>query len=803
MSERNCLHCHTPFSPTKQEPDFCCGGCRFVNQLLLGEGLDDFYKLQNGKSGRPVGDRPFEPARTDWLEGLVAREEQEDGPPSLKLRISGVTCVGCVWLIERLFLTHPGAVRASVFPATAEAEFAWERNSGALLELARELPRYGYVLEDPSQTGTPPPESRKLIPRLGLCSAFAMNTMAFSLPRYLGMENNFPYAGLFDLIALLSATFALLIGGSYFFSRAAASLQHRTIHIDLPIALGLAFAYGGSLVGWVSGEAHLLYFDFVATFTVLMLGGRYLHLAASERAQSQLQGQSAVSREVTLTDGTRKATAALASDDEFCLPSGQALPVSAILLSESRDFSLSWMTGEPDPRFFQKGSAIPAGAIPLGHEDLVLRAAEAWPESLVARLTAEENRQSSAPVVQRILKSYLVIVILVGLATGIGGVVWGLPVLVALQRMISVFIVSCPCAIGVAIPLVDRRAASAMAGIGVFIQNPALWSSLPRIRHLIFDKTGTLTLETPELANPDQVTSLPPDSQEALRILTRDSFHPLARALRGLISSPQASSGQAQHLAGLGSRVTLDGRSWTLGKPGWRGKESFDPLPTEILSCELACDGQLIATFTFRETLRPQARQALATLPPGLNLHLFSGDQKKRVHELAMAVGIPSSHAHASLGPDKKAELVRDLQPSLYLGDGMNDTLAFSVATLAGTPVADRSLLDRRSDFLFTCPGLSFLPSLFSMARWRRQTVSVILAFTITYNLAAISACVLGHMTPLAAAILMPLSSIASLLIARRSLRKQGNTFFPSPTRLIPALDLTGERSNQQKTSSC
>ena len=499
-----------------------------------------------------------------------------------------------------------------------------------------------------------------------------------------------------------------------------------------------------------------------------MLGGRYLHLAASERAQSQLQGQSAISHEVTLVDGTRKATAALAEGDEFCLDSGQALPVSGILLSATRDFSFSWMTGEPDPRFFKKGSEIPAGAVPLGNEELTLRASEAWSDSLVARLTTEENRQTSPPVVQRILKYYLATIIVIGLATGIGGVLMGQPALEALQRMISVFIVSCPCAIGVAIPLVDRRAASAMAGMGVFVQNPSLWTSLPRIRHLIFDKTGTLTLETPELIDSSQISSLPPDALEALHHLTRDSFHPLARALRPGFTSTDTPD-KARHLAGLGSQVTLEHHRWTLGKPGWRGQTSFDPLPTKVLSCELCRDGELIATFTFRETLRPRARQALAALSPKLQLHLFSGDQQKRVEALAEAVGIPATRAHASLSPDEKAERVRDLQPSLYLGDGMNDTLAFSAASLSGTPVADRSLLDRRSDFLFTCSGLSFLPSLFSMARWRRQTLAAILAFTITYNLAAVTGCVLGHMTPLAAAVLMPLSSIASLLIARRS----------------------------------
>ena len=769
MSEVPCTHCHTPFSPTERESEFCCSGCRFVNQLLLGEGLGDFYKLQAGQAGRPVGERPFEAPQTNWLESLVATGEAEESRQhTLRLRISGVTCVGCVWLIEKLFLEKEGAVRASTFPATAEAEFTWQHGSPALLELARELPKYGYILEDPASSEVRQSESRKLLPRLGLCAAFAMNTMAFSLPRYLGMDDGFEYARIFDLIALLSSTFALLLGGTYFFAKAIAAIRHRSIHIDLPIALGLALAYLGSIIGYISGDTHLLYFDFVSTFTVLMLGGRYLHLAAAERAQSQLQGQSAIATETDLSDGTRKLTKSITTADLLKIPPGQALPVAGKLLSPDGEFSLAWMTGEPEPRTIPHGASIPAGAIPLGSTPIEIEATENYADSLVARLTKQEARNNQAGSVQHILKCYLVTIIIIGLFTGIGWFLAGVAPLVALQRMISVFIISCPCAIGVAIPLVDRRAASALARIGIFIQNPGLWQALGRIRNLVFDKTGTLTLENPELIEPQAIDHLDAPARHALASLTSGSLHPLSRSLFQYLATPHSAPPQVE--AGLGVSIILDGKRWTLGKPGWRGREDFQVLDSGNLSCELACDGQPLETFRFRETLRPRALQAMTRLSKSHQLHILSGDQACRVSALAKTLGIPAENAHGAMTPEEKETLVKSLGSTLYLGDGMNDSLAFAAATVSGTPVADRSLLDRRSDFLFTCPGLAFLPSLFSMAKWRRQTVGLILAFTITYNIAAVLACVLGHMTPLAAAILMPLSSIFSLVIARRTI---------------------------------
>lgn len=743
-----------------------------MNQLLIGEGLNKFYQLQDGQIGRPVGDRPFESPNTDWLEALIERQNRNQSQYTLSLRVSGVTCVGCVWLIEKLFLVKSGAARAVIFPATAEAEFTFEKDSSALLDLALEISRYGYVLEDPNTLTNKKPESKKLLPRLGLSAAFAMNTMAFSLPRYLGMAGDFSYARLFDLIGLISSTFALLLGGSYFFSKAITAIQHRSIHIDLPIALGLALAYLGSLIGWFSGEAHLIYFDFVATFTVLMLGGRYLHLAASEHAQSQLQGQSALAREVELSDGSRKPTEAITPSDQLTINPGQALPVTARLQSCNSEFSLAWMTGEPHPRFITTGSPVPAGAIPLGDSPIQVEAEEAYCDSLVARLTRQESRHASSEHVQQILKHYLVTVIIIGLFTGVGWLVAGQEPLRALQAMISVFIISCPCAIGVAIPLVDRRASSTLTRIGVFVQNPTLWSALTRVRHLIFDKTGTLTLEHPELTNPEVLNKLPDNTLIALQALTQNSLHPLCRTLRAQIvatQNPIPEHTTTTHAA-LGTSVEIDGSRWTLGKPGWRGHEEFTPLTTDTLACELAHDGTPMATFLFHESLRPQALQALDHLSHSHQFHILSGDQADRVQEFATTLKIPAAQAHGSLSPEEKAILVQSLKPSLYLGDGMNDTLAFQAATVSGTPVADRSLLDRRSDFLFTCPGLSFLPMLFSLASWRRHTVTLVLAFTISYNIAAVTACILGHMTPLLAAILMPLSSIFSLLIAQRKI---------------------------------
>jgi Cu2+-exporting ATPase len=766
-----CSHCGTGFSPGTPDEKFCCRGCEFVHQMIHDEGFDQFYALKGDRLGQPVQDRPFRPTQLGWLDPLLTRAAEEarteEKPAHATLHLSGLTCIGCVWLVEKLFLRHPGALRSNVFPATAEIELTWEPESDPITALAKELPNFGYALSPLDASRPRQRESRQLLTRLGLCGAFALNAMGFTLPRYLGMKDDFAFAHIFELIALLSATFSLLLGGTYFFRKSFASLRQRTLHIDLPISLGLLLAYAGSLTGWLLGAHELLYFDFVATFTFLMLGGRYLHLAAAEKAQSSLQGQSALPESIALNDGTQKTTRSLTSGDEFRLDPGECLPVASFLCSQDADFSLAWMTGEPEPQTFGLGRRVPSGALNLSQSPVTVRADEAFEDSLAAGLAHTTGREESSPLLGRILKIYLVAVLVLGTA---GGVFWlQSGVVPALQVVLAVFVVSCPCALGVAIPLADRRAALSLQKRGVFVQNPALWSAFQRLRHLVLDKTGTLTLERPTLQNPTVLHALSPDTQNILSTLTGQSLHPLSRTLHEslaplLTNKPLFPNTSVHETPGQGLSLEHDGHVWFLGKPRPADRLTASSGPATALYR----GDELIAQFLFEETTRPEVLPALHALSKTWKLtpHILSGDRQERVTSLAHELGIDLHHAHGELTPEEKAALVRTLPGTLYLGDGANDSLAFDEAAVSGSPAADRSLLDRKADFLFTHPGLGFLPALIQTAQWRHRTVRRILAFAITYNLVAVSLCLAGHMSPLLAAVLMPLSSLASLALA-------------------------------------
>ena len=770
-----CIHCQTPLDPSQKDSGFCCTGCEFVYQLIHNQGLEQFYDLKKEDSSSPLRDQPFQQYDFSWLRDTIHSYE-EDAPDAVSTEfdgsLQGISCIGCVWLVEKLFLRHPGAIRCDLVPTTGAIHLTWERNRLDILEFAQELQQFGYLLGPPRSNQQQSGEFKLLGGKLGICGAFAMNAMVFSLPRYLDMPPDYEFAGIFNLVTFISATLAMLVGGSWFIKRAVQGVRARIIHMDLPIALGVSLAYLGSLFGWLAGHESLMYFDFVAIFIFLMLGGRWLQTAAVERNRNRLLEQTPVPLSVHNTDdGQPVEICDIQEGLGYRLPAGQTAPVASVVTSGSADFSLEWINGEPDPVHRSSGMQIPAGAINLSDGHAILTAEENWKDSMLAKLIRPGEATARSPIMEKILRYYLSAVIILGLGGGLAWLIAGMPIAAAIQVTISVFVISCPCALGVALPLADELATGRMRTLGVFIRRPAFWSRIRQIKTIFFDKTGTLTLELPQLADTKALDTLDDRNASALAHLCAGSLHPLSRSLmralgiRGQTLLSQISADKPEELPGLGTRFhDTDGHRYSLGKCGWDGKNTAEHQATHP-GCELRCDGALIASFEFHESLRPETQETLQQLTHH-NPHILSGDHPDRAKQIAKLLGINPSQVHAGLTPDEKATLVQEIDSSgsLYLGDGANDSLAFDQAFMTGA-VAGRGLLEAKADFYFLSNGLQFLPKMFKLAQKHTLAIKCVFTFSLSYNIVAVAICLSGNMNPLLAAILMPLSSIISLAI--------------------------------------
>ena len=779
-----CQHCGTPFHP-KEGEEFCCRGCYYVAQVLEDSELTRFYDLKGEKTVPPVGSKVFQDCATEWLEAIQIDVEQDSTSNlcTTDLRIEGISCLGCVWLIEAIFKRQTGASKIRIDPRTCSLGIFWIRNSFDLSGFANELQQIGYRLAPKSADDTESNATHQLTSRLGICGFFLMNTMLFTLPGYLGMGGDFFLAPMFTLLGALFASLSLIVGGGYFISRAWQALKTRVIHIDLPIAAGLLAAYGGSLVGCVSGYTSLIYFDFVATFVFLMLVGRWLQEFALSRNRAHLQKQHLGPKNVTMIggamDGQRLSVERVINGQEYCVEPGEINPVAADLIDPEGTLSLEWINGEAEPVVWSNEKPAPAGAINVGLHALRFRAREAWGESLLANLLQRPTDGFHNQRLQTILKTYIGLVLCMAL---IGAIAWFVctgDVLKATQVLISILVVSCPCALGVALPMCDEFATARLRRTGLFIKSADIWERLHQVNTVVFDKTGTLTMDTPRLNNPAAIRELDPLSCQALFALVEHNVHPVARSLREALMAyhihivrnlPQEIlTADICETIGQGvSWTDRGGNCWTLGKPLWQTNNSKRPQPNNAHSV-LRQNGLLVAAFEFVEDVRDDARAAVDSLRiRKMGTAILSGDLNYRVSKIAQGLGLDKKSVKAECTPFDKANWIERHAPgsALMIGDGANDSLAFDKAICRGTPVVDRSILEASADFFFFGRSLRSLPALFTTASARRRTVSTVFITAVSYNLAAVGLCLAGLMHPLLAAILMPLSSIATLAIS-------------------------------------
>jgi Cu2+-exporting ATPase len=764
-----CLHCGAPLAdPRLAQAGFCCSGCAYVHRLVHEHGLDAYYRIKDPVTV-PADAAVFQPRDYAWLSAAQGEAERTcaDRLPELLLDIQGVSCAGCVWLIERLFLQEAGSREIVVNAQLGSVHLRWFAGVFDAAAWARHLQAFGYLVgpagEKPAEL-----ESTGLVKRIGLCSAFALNVMLFALPAYFGMRPDFEYAGLFRLLSLLFATLSVLVGGTYFVGRAVRALRTGVMHIDLPIAMGIVGAFGASLAGWLFGMSRFFYPDFVATFILLMLVGRWAQVSAVERNRQRLLRQQPVPSRIRLASGGDVPRDRLEAGQVMLVASGETVPVEARLEDGAAAFSLASINGEADSRVFELGKSVPAGAINLDRADAKLRALQPWSRSLLAQLLAPAQRAGFRHrILERIIRGYVIGIVAAAALAGI----WWWHATHDLGRAgasaIAVLVVSCPCAIGLALPLADEIATAALRRRGVFVRENDLWSKLGRVRMIIFDKTGTLTLENPVLTNPESLHSLAEGDRQALLTLVQGNLHPVGRCLQeNLLAGWTGATleGALDEEVGFGVRLG----PWSLGRAGWR---DCGPAGPETV---FAHDGVLIARFSFADSVRPGVADELAELERrGHGVYVLSGDRREKVESLALELGLPLSHAIGELSPEQKAIWIENHAPdnALMLGDGANDSLAFDRALCRGTPVIHRGILETKADFYYLRRGIGGIRDLLATDLTRRRVQRAIIVFSVAYNVGAAGFAFAGLVNPLVAAVVMPASSLVSLAIVTLGMR--------------------------------
>lgn len=758
-----CEHCGTRFSPIKAQEKFCCSGCEYVYRIIHDESLERFYDLR-GDVSRPVGSSVFENQDYPWLAALVEAAESKGPVATLSLALEGISCVGCVWLIDRVFAEAKGGVSCRVNVQYGTIDMEWEAGRFDVFGFAARIKQFGYRICPARETGES--ESRKVVWKLGLSGAFALNGMLYTLPGYLGMESDFLVASHFDWLSSIFATLSMLFCGSYFIAKAAKAAVQGIAHLDLPISIGIVFAYLISWYGVLKEDEHLVYFDFVSTFVFLMLVGRWLQVVAIERNRNRLADIQLDAPEVEIesSNGSRIKTRAdqIKAGEFYWLPSGQRVPVRSTLLSERASLGMDWISGESESRIVEVGGEAPSGAELENQFSVRLEAREEWSQSLLSKLSTRGTRSLERDLVaQKWIFRYLVVAFAVAVLGGLGWFALG-DLSSGLKVFISVLVVSCPCALGIAWPFGDEIALARLKQQGVFVTTHSLWNRLSRIRRVVFDKTGTLTRSSLALVNPSSLDDLSLDELSVLSTLCSKSRHPISNTIRERLMAKGlfnvlSEEGLSERV-GYGVEFKRAGQVWRLGKATWSGRSGEGTV--------FSLDGEMLVDLRFEDLPLPDSSREIKELArEGLSLAILSGDREEKAQRIGRTLGLGEESVFGNLLPEEKAAWIESNggDRTLMVGDGANDTLAFQSALCSGAPANEQGIVAEKADFHYLGNGIGGIRCLLEIGRQRRRAVLGLVGFAVAYNIFAVGLSLMGWVTPLVAAILMPLSSIVSL----------------------------------------
>ncbi len=699
--------------------------------------------------------------------------------PTLELLVKGARCAACLGKIERETAALPGVASARLNLTSGKLVVGFRSLAAADPGLVvANLERLGYPATpyDPGQAAEAMDrEGRRLILCLAVAAFGAMNTMMFSVPLWAGLfgqELGPATRVVMQWWCALVATPCVLFAGQPFFESAWRSLKARRANMDVPISIGvlltLAISFSETLL-----HGRDTYFDAAVSLLFLLLIGRWLDHQLRLRARSaasDLLALQAATAAVVGSDGAehRKPIAEVAVGDVIIVRPGERIPVDALVQSGSSEIDNALLTGESAPVALRPGQVCRAGALNLSGL-LRLQALARSEDSAVAAIArlVEAGAQSKSKYVRladRAAAIYVPVVHTAALLTFAGGWLVGLGPREALLRAVAVLIITCPCALGLAVPAVQISASARLFRRGVLVKSGAALERLAEVDHVVFDKTGVLTEGRPRLID---------TRAQAIALaapLARASSHPLARALAAA-AGPGPRAEQIVEHAGLGVEGLIDGRRARLGRAEFVGAENRGGRETEFW---FGVDGEPPVRFRFSDQLRPDAAATVAALRArGLTVEILSGDVPLSVAMAAEDVEVASWRA--ALTPADKADAVAALQAAgrrvLMVGDGLNDAAALARAHAAMAPGTALDASQNAADLVFSGEGLWAVVDAIDTARQARRLALQNFGFAALYNLIAAPAAMLGLVNPFLAALAM---SGSSLIVTLNALRLRG-----------------------------
>lgn len=794
-----CAHCGLEVPRGLLEPgaerQFCCNGCRTVFDVIHGHGLGKYYELARDTSAGPRPASPTQRSYSDFDDPTFIRDwcrTLAGGRLEIDLYLENVHCVACVWLVEKLPLKIPGVEACELDIGRSRARLRWHPEHTPLSAVARFLDSLGYPAHPwrgSRMDEIHKAEDRRLLIRIAVAGAAAGNVMliAFSLygGHFSGMDDSFRMY--FRWVSLLLTTPSVVWSGLEFYRGAWASLKARTLHMDLPITIGIGAGFLWGTWNTLTNRGEI-YFDTLTVLIFLLLCGRWIvrrqQRSAADATELLYSLTPAVARRITGEGAEAPVVeiplSALRVQDRVEVRAGDTVPADGQVEEGHSRLDLSLLTGESVPTEVQPGAAVFAGTLNVDGR-LVIRVLRSGEDTRLGRLMQEIEHAASrrAPIVQlanRISGWFVAAVLTLAVLTF--GLWVHAGITIALDNAIALLIVTCPCALGMATPLAVGMALGRAARRGILVRGADVIERLHKGGELVLDKTGTLTegqLGVVRILGDAGVLPW-------VAALERNSAHPVARAFtRACGEDHLPAAMEVQQAGGRGISGVVEGHTVLAGSLSHLKESGLEPdaalaeglpalLADALTPIAVAVDGRIVAVFGLGDRLRSDAAETLERLRRrGWKPRILSGDHPAVVQAIGRQLGLAPEQCRGAVSPEGKLHTVEDLArrgPVMMVGDGVNDAAALAAATVGVSVRGGAEASLAAADVYLSRPGLLPLAELVQGAGGTVRTIQLNLAFSLAYNLVGAGLAMAGILNPLLAAVLMPVSSITVVLIS-------------------------------------
>ena len=709
----------------------------------------------------------------------LASRALDGGCRQTDLSVPSVHCAGCIQAIEAALAKLENIDSARVNLSTKRVSVRWRGEQvppffAALSRLGYQAHLFDPEIQEKDRTLS------ELIRAVAVAGFAAGNIMLLSVSVWSGAEG--ATRDLFHWLSALIAIPALAFAGGIYFRSAANALRHGRMNMDVPIVVGVSLAYAMSLYETINHGEHA-YFDASVSLLFFLLIGRTLDHVMRERARTAVNGLSRLASRGSLVlrdDGKREylPVAELVPGLRLLIAAGERIPVDGDIVSGYSDLDCSIVSGESAPKAVGAGAHVQAGTLNLTGP-LTMLATAAAKDSFLAEMVrlmeaAEGGRSRYRRIADRVSALYAPVVHLAAFMTFLGWMIASGDWHRALTIAIAVLIITCPCALGLAVPIVQVVAARRLFEAGVMVKDGSAMERLAAIDAAVFDKTGTLTLGRPRLIN---ASSIDPTMLAIAADMAAHSHHPFSRAIAGYAgySGQPAVESVSEH-PGFGVEAIAEGNTWRLGRRGWAGWKARTGGEGKLGGyggTVLSRNGNIVACFAFEDALRQDAKATIRQLKDaGLSVDMLSGDTAKACGEVAKSLETESFVP--ALLPSGKVEWIEALTRAghkvLMVGDGLNDTPALRAAHVSMAPATAADIGRQAADFVFLRESLLAVPLAMDVSRKAGRLIRQNIAIAIVYNAFAVPIAVLGHVTPLIAAIAM---SASSLIVIANAMRLQ------------------------------